>query len=91
MQLPCYHLNDCDSDEAISELTGSEKFDFRFDCGYTKAKITLQDKEEMIKTIALLYHVHGEISQLQMGIKETLNFGHLMEVSTFEMVGECTQ
>jgi len=62
----------------------SEDFNFRFDCGYTKANIKLEDRDEMITTIALhflVYRVHGEICQLQLGMKETLNFGHLIEVS----------
>lgn len=70
----------------MKKLMLSEEFNFRFDCGYTKANVVVADKEELFRTIALhylVYRVHGEIDQIKKGMRETFNFGRLMDVSWF--------
>lgn len=56
-----------------------EEFSFRFQCGYNKPdfRVTLADKEDMLRSIWLHYvhfQVHAELDQFRKGLFETLQF-----------------
>ena len=61
----------------LQSLVKLERFDFRFNCGYTKpaTNIVIDDKDPFIKAIWLHYAYflpHAELQQLQKGFRETL-------------------
>ena len=65
---------------------------FRFECGYSKptAKISLEDKEEMVRYIWLhyvLFQPHAALEQFKRGMLETLQFGHLVKSYPNEVWG----
>ena len=78
-------ISECGSDLELRELLNSEDFNFRFDCGFSKpsSTIMINEKETIISELSLHYivlRVLGEIEQFVKGIKDTLNFDHLIKV-----------
>ena len=64
---------------------GDEDYNFRFDCGFCKPSIalTIAEKENIISELSLhhvVLRVLGETEQFCKGVKETLNFDHLIKV-----------
>ena len=78
-------IADCSDDASIRKLWDSDGYNFRFECGLCKpsSMLNVTQKEEIIAAITLHYlvfRVLGEIEQFAQGLKETLNFGHLLKV-----------
>lgn len=73
------------SDLEIRQLLDSEEFSFCFDCGFSKpsSAVMISEKETIISELSLHYiilRILGETEQFAKGIKETLNFDHLIKV-----------
>ena len=80
----------CASLEELKCLVSSDRFDFRFDCGYGKAvsQLQLSDKTTIINSIWLHYVFflpHAEIEQLRKGFRETLQVELLICLHPNEM------
>ena len=51
--------------------------------------IALKDKDEIIRVVTLhylLFRVSLETEQFTKGLKETLNFGHILQVRTIQIL-----
>ena len=78
--------------EELQELLSGEAYNFRFDCGYSKSTtaMSLDDGKEMVRCI-WLYHImfqcHAALDQFRKGLRETLQFGHLMSTYAEEAWG----
>lgn len=83
-------IADCSDDACLRKLLDSEGYHFRFECDLCKPSSTLNvtQKKEIITALTLHYlvlRVLGEIDQFARGLKETLNFGHLLKVCILYM------
>ena len=79
-------------------LIGSDEYDFRFDCGYTKStnQIEYSNRDQFVKLIWLhfvFFLPHAELEQLRKGLRETLQLElvtilHPSEMKSF-LVASC--
>lgn len=73
------------TEELRSLINGSDEFDFRFACGYTKPtqRMNLLDSNEMVRSVWLhhvLYSPHAELEQLRKGFLQTLRMQVLVSL-----------
>ena len=78
-------IADCSDDTSLRKLLDSDGYNFRFECGLCKpsSMLSITQKEEIIAAITfhyLVFRVLGKVEQFAQGLKETLNFGHLLKV-----------
>ena len=78
-------ISGCETDIELRQLLDSEEYQFRFDCSFSKpsSAIAITEKEAIISELSLhfvILRVFGEIEQFGKGIKDTLNFDHLIKV-----------
>lgn len=81
---------EANSTQDLQNLLSHEEFDFRFDCGYSKAtsQLELSHREELVKSIWLHYvffKPHAELDQLRKGLRETLQLDVLAIMHPQEM------
>lgn len=67
-------------------MLDSDEYAFRVDCGSCKPvpQLTMADKDEIVTEVCVHYlvmRVLGEIDQFSRGLKETLQFEHLITVA----------
>lgn len=75
----------CDEAEFQSLLQSEGFANFLIDCGYCKpiCNISLSDKDDILRMVTLhylLFRISQETEQFVKGLKETLNFGYIMQV-----------
>jgi len=76
--------------EELSGIVGTDEYDFRFDCGYTKptCQLKIADRDQMVKCIWLhfiFFMPHAELEQLKQGFQETLRMDQLVALHSSEI------